>query len=519
MTQINYNIKFQIFISSPFSEKIFRDLAYATISSQGHFPMAMERQPSSTLSTESAIKQAILESQIIIFILGWKYGEENPRDPESKSFTEQEYDFARNNNKSILVFMQHRNEIEQNRAILSRNDEDYNNSEKLNKFYDKIIQDDKLNSRWSMNDTDAFVRNVSAAIATATRELERTCPEKGWFNAQSADLLQLLSPSIKNELRREIVAKANIFKRLDERCTQSVGEKKAISRTFCNYFSDYFGLNTRKFLFIESGSTTAFVAQALGERLGEKIKQISISDSYRPEMHIVTNNYLAYLHLWLRNGVPCEMFPGGPAQEPYGAVYGPLSQYGHNFEPSTSYCRQSIRQEDQAKIGSLNTQFTQLLDNKKVEANQLLMVGAISGIQISDRYNISKIENDSVIEEQIKKLKGFHVGNYFNMLFKRFMYKTKCPIVICIHAEKIDAPIEKGKCHFIFDNEYTWENFYKNYPLAFCIGYKAGDGKLERIIESMSFISFTRDTQYSENGEYQAALFTNNEFTNCVKIK
>src|SRR5262249_19531278 len=66
--------------------------------------------------------------------------------------------------------------------------------------------------------------------------------------------------------------------------------------------------------------------------------------------------------------------------------------------------------------------------------------------------------------------RGPHVGSYRNKVFKRYMYATEIPLIIFVTEDKIDCPIEVGKCHFVLDRELTWTDFIERHPVAFIVG-------------------------------------------------
>src|SRR3974377_2399568 len=105
----------------------------------------------------------------------------------------------------------------------------------------------------------------------------------------------------------------------------------------------------------------------------------------------------------------------------------------------------------------------------------VLLLAAASGLQLSSDHKLKFPDGviDSRKEEladQLSRCYGPHVGSYRNKVFKRFMYATKLPMMIFVSDDKIDCEIEVGKCHFILDSELTWSSFYREYPLAFCVG-------------------------------------------------
>ena len=105
----------------------------------------------------------------------------------------------------------------------------------------------------------------------------------------------------------------------------------------------------------------------------------------------------------------------------------------------------------------------------------VLLLGATSGLQmgLSRKLKFPDGLGEVQREELRKQLAGCfgpHVGSYHNKIFKRFMYATKLPMVIFVTADKIDCEIDVGKCHFILDRTFTWEQFCQSHPVAFCVG-------------------------------------------------
>jgi hypothetical protein len=104
-----------------------------------------------------------------------------------------------------------------------------------------------------------------------------------------------------------------------------------------------------------------------------------------------------------------------------------------------------------------------------------LLLGATSGLQIGQERKLKFPEGltetqRQELQKQLGGCFGPHVGSYHNKIFKRFMYATRLPIVIFVTADKIDCEIDVGKCHFILDCTFTWEEFCKVHPVAFCVG-------------------------------------------------
>jgi hypothetical protein len=276
--------------------------------------------------------------------------------------------------------------------------------------------------------------------------------------------LDLLAAASDNEFVLDTVAQLHSFRELYERCSYQRDEKRALARFFRERYSDIV-INNRVSLFFESGATLAHVARELAEPLRGFVR---IEEGGRPNIQISTNNVLAYLQFWLISRVPCTTFPWGPPSEhTYGASYGGLEKIEQR---RPAYDGSPIDETARREIDRLLTAPFTLTSR-----TPMLLLGAVTGLQLSDELNLSFREDlDSETREglvkQLSGCRGPHVGSYHNKIFKRFMYATNLPIVICITADKINCEVRVGESHFILDNEAHWQEFYRNHPVAFCVG-------------------------------------------------
>ncbi|RPH60718.1 MAG: hypothetical protein EHM89_08425 [Acidobacteria bacterium] len=226
-------------------------------------------------------------------------------------------------------------------------------------------------------------------------------------------------------------------------------------------------LHYRANLFFESGSTVAYVAKSLSERLADEVR---IGDDGEPTLQICTNNVLAYLSLWLCAKVPCSPFPWSPPLETrYGAWYGGLEEKENKLPTYDQRPLDDVAKQEICKLlrhpygpGRLNTRPT-------------LLLGAASGLQLTPHHQpMFSIDVDEETRQRSQRLLagcfGPHVGSYHNKVFKRFMYATRFPMVLFISSEKIDCPIHLDRCHFILDSELPWDEFRRTHPLAICVG-------------------------------------------------
>lgn len=96
--------KYQIFISSTYMDlREIRSIAYSTILEMGHIPVGLDIfQVSDDYSTEKYVSKYIDSSQIIIIIIGDRYGSISK---SGKSFVEEEYLYSVSKNKKVLFFI------------------------------------------------------------------------------------------------------------------------------------------------------------------------------------------------------------------------------------------------------------------------------------------------------------------------------------------------------------------------------------------------------------------------------
>jgi len=518
------DIKYQIFVSSPFVEEEARNAVFNAIHITGHLPMLLEKQTSSSNSSMSLIKTQINSSQIYILILGAYYGSihGNFDDPDAISYTEIEYDIAFKSDAKVLVFMQNEKEIKEKRQQFDINNilekQEKLNEQKLENFHKKVADHGTLISQWSKDDLVDFSAKVTSAIKDEVTILSQAAVPKGWIKASMIKQQEIITQSIENQILVEIVQRINEFNKLDLRCSEEKDSKIAIAKTFKNVFGKRI-VDDEIDLYLDSGSTVAYVARELGKGIKNEMK---IDGDRVPAINISTNNSLAYLHLWLKNQIPCSMFPTDSPVEPYGASYGPISKYGRDElgkEMVPDYGRVGLSEDEEIRIQQLVETFSRPATH---ESKKMLIVGAISGIQINDEPNLilpSTLDktNSDEFTKDVSKCRGFHVGDYFNMLFKRYLYKTNNPIIICLNIEKVNSPIKVGVCHFIFDKSYSWDNFTKEHPLAFCIGYPFSreNDVIKNFKETLGFKLLRSKKQHSQ---HQAIIAFNDKFISSLGL-
>ena len=455
---------FRIFVSSTFHGlEDQRKAAIEVIVNAQHIPVALERFSAANESDLEVIKRAIAESQIYILILGHRYGEIVPG--TDISYTELEYEIAEQNGLLILPFVLDAEEVNRRRHELDQTDEgdlrEIANHKRLMTFRERVQHFRQI---WRPDGKFGYL--VQKALSDHLHE----CSKPGLVPEPKEPLRGLLESASRNEFIVNIVRKLSSFERLDQRCSERSGEKEALARFFQEKYTDRIIANQVS-LFFESGSTVAYVARALSEPLA---KVVASEHSGNPSIKVRTNNVLAYLQLWLSARIPCTLFPWGPPEETYGASFGNLA----NIQ------RVSPRYDHSPLDDTAKREIDSLLHARYTLAEMDtpgLLLGATSGLQLGDKHKIvfpkdaeKEVPEDIQQERarQISSCYGPHVGSYHNKVFKRFMYSTKIPLMIFITGDKIDSEIRAGICHFICDEEFMWEDMYRDHPLAFCVGCK-----------------------------------------------
>ena len=449
--------RYQVFVSSTFRDLADeRKAAIEAIFEAGHIPIALERFTPADEGDLEIINRAMGDSQVYVLILGHRYGELVPG--KDISFTELEYDLAQEHGLKTLVFVLDEATVQAKRRALdpnnTRDKAELLNYDALCKFHDRIKR-----FRQFFMPGPQFKYMVELALV---RNLDSW--DRPGFIREPSDPNVLAGAQ--NEFIGDLVSELTSYKKLYLRTQEDREQKKGLSRFFVQKYLDVLFYH-KVSLFLEAGTTIAFVAREMHEKL---YKKIDIIDDGPASIQISTNNVLAYLLLWLRTRIPCTKFPWGPpVEDTYGGAYGPL--FENILEHDPDYHMPPLDESAAREISRLEKSPYTLTSMRR----PILLLGVASGLQLSSQPqlrfsgHIEEVRKQQ-LTEQLSRCKGPHVGSYRDKLFKRFMYATKLPIMIFITDNKIDCEIEVGKCHFILDTEFTWERFYREHPVAFCVG-------------------------------------------------
>jgi hypothetical protein len=473
---------YKVFISSTFRDlSAHRQQAILGILKAGHMPVALENFAPDTESKRTVIADAMATCQYYVIILGSRYGtipEDQDRLPinlRNKSYTEIELDMAKDARLPILAFIMDSDEIN----TIRKTDEWIQSPERLN-----VDKYENLRRRLSEGIENIFSRPFSRAEDIMTElyaHFKEEHPKiRGYIREPEigSDVDIILRLSSANQVARDVIDSLG-FSDVDPRLGIASGKKEALADTFLDLYGDSLDLygdsREGKFsrVFFESGSTITYLARRLSKRLPKRGKGRDDSKS----LLVLTNNAFAYLYLWLCSGVMCHPVPEGPPDHTYGGMYGPLTNRhrcpNYDLPPLEKYDPDAFK-----LIQSLKTEVFPDLQGEK----ESLLLAATSGLQVSDDVIIKELRMDSEsktniwypstnteIRDCVRKCRGFHVGSYQNMLFKRCYYLTKIPTVVFIHDDKVDCEVKVGKCHYLFDQGVTWDSFFPTYPLSIWI--------------------------------------------------
>jgi hypothetical protein len=450
--------RYQIFVSSTFQDLAEqRKQAIEVIFERGHIPIALERFSASNESDLEVITRAIKDCQVYLLILGHRYGEIVPG--RDISFTELEFEIAESNGLLVLPFILKQKEVNRRRRDELNPD---NTRDKLEQLHlDKLEtfhnRTGRFRQYWSPEDQFKFL--VANALNDNLPRVKK--PGLIW------ETNSVLTGASGNQFIIDIVEQLRSFTKLDKRVLNEAEKKHEVSVFFRTHYLDRI-VNHKVGLFLESGSTLAYVAKEMSETLSHVVK---IKEG-KANIQISTNNVLAYLELWLKAKIPCTSFPWSPPKElTYGALYGGLDKIE---EQSPKYDGSGMDDAALNEIDRLDQAFFSLKSLNSTRHPGLLLATA-SGLQLSDDHNLLfkegiDEETQKLLTAQLSACFGPHVGSYRNKVFKRYMYSTGMPLIVFITEDKIDCPIEVGKCHFILDQDLTWKDFTSDYPVAFIVG-------------------------------------------------
>ena len=459
--------KYQIFVSSTFRDlKEHRSSAMKAIVSAGHMATCLENWGLSHEEQLKVISRAVKDCQFYLIILGHTYGS-IPRG-KRKSYTEIELDIAEAQGMPVLAMVLDEKIVKRMRKKLNPKDSDQRRELGNDDRYWTLRGRLCSHGRWH-----SWFRRPIDVEKDVLRYFSNPPDGIRGYKLETDETESLIHIAASNQVVRDIVLRTGDFAVVEGRLKDAEDRKRAIASAFRDLHGRQLGLLDK--LFIESGSTLTYIAAEVARHLPKSLTVVPLRAKYTAAKPMVTtNNALAYLDLWLVNGVLCSPEPDFPPgmSEPYGAMYGPLT--GLSRQPD--YSGRPIEEDDPdawAAVCRIRDDFVRGVH----DPDKSLVLAAASAMQLAP---MAVSDDDS---RNAATCNGFHVGSYENKLFKRALYLTRVPTIVFLHDDKVGANASWGRCHYVFDNRMTWESVLSEYPLSIWVGCTKGSvGRVEASI-------------------------------------
>lgn len=193
--------RYQVFISSTYADlKEERAKVMQTIMSLNCIPAGMELFPASNDEQFEFIKRVIDDCDYYILIVGGRYGSLSK---DGISYTEKEFDYAKQNGIPILAFLH--SDLES--IPLGKSEKDPSKREMLNNFRDKASTG-RLIKFWKT--PEELVGQVATSLSITIIQH----PAIGWVRANMQSTAESLQQE--NELRKELAAAKEYITRLEK---------------------------------------------------------------------------------------------------------------------------------------------------------------------------------------------------------------------------------------------------------------------------------------------------------------
>ena len=249
---------YRIFVSS--TSRDFQDVrqaAWDAVMSTGNIPIGMEYWPADSRPSLEVIQENLRHCDIYLGILGPRYGStlSHPESDQMMSYTEYEYRYAEKLGKSVLMLMMTPDDASNYRGGMEHDDPDRKNDDRYLQFREHA----ERNQVSYFPGGDGAARVVEALVRDAIHNLirRRAVKSPGLIPADQVlpiHLARFLEPALSSIAHDDL---------LSSRCDTQVEVKEELSRFFWHYCFTWIIESPFRRIFFESGSTTAFLAEAL----------------------------------------------------------------------------------------------------------------------------------------------------------------------------------------------------------------------------------------------------------------
>lgn len=316
-------------------------------------------------------------------------------------------------------------------------------------------------------------------------------PPGGWIRYEHYNELELRGlfslQSSRNPFFRRFAERLNQFGKLSGRTRQRDTLKQAAARYLWDLLLPATAIHSVDRVFLESGSSIAYVSAELIERL----QRTGWTQEVPRRLEIATNNILTYLDFILMQPqqVPVEVHrrPKGEVEMYYGAIFGGLTELTELPPPERP---RGLEPRAEKKVHEFRDMFREFLG----ETGIILM--AASGVELS----------------QESPFPGIHVGSYYNKLVKRSLLETGCPVVVVLDEEKFPQKFPPGGCYSVCGPGFEWAEVMREQPVAFIVATSSEPSRerVQGLLEEMSFRCRSREIE-SDEGHLLPVVFGSNE--------
>lgn len=490
---------------------------------KGHIPSGMELWAAGNRPPLDVIARYLKRCDAHILMVGARYG--SPvLGREGLSYTEWEYQQSRGK-RPILPFVYDAQSLKAARAKeVDKNERTKLSIDRLDRLRTDLLKTKYVkefsNSRSGIN---KLQKDAILAIDDLLRSADMPI-DAGWIRGDSPEARTARDIADNPFLNREL-AQLKRFSTLGFRVRVDVGSKEAIAKAFWWHMQGRIRRHHYNTLFFESGSTCAYLSDQF-------VRGVVSEQDGSDHWHIRTNNVLSLIHFDLHTSIDAARFPGGipDPEDRYGAIF--PSEWRHLHEPYPDR-PQKLHDGERDAVMEIRKAFHQLATTgdrrgtRRRHKETPLVFAAASGLDLTNR---------------IEHFRGPHVGSHPNMLFKRAIFASGCPVVLCVSAEKLGNEFRRGRCYPVFGPDEPWLAAIKRYPIAVCVGYEwpktsraTGDisgaelrrrNRPEYIVQCLKSLGFTLPYFHSSSRiggggglparDVGALMYANRAFEQCI---
>lgn len=213
MTNGSYDKKFQVFVSSTYKDLIEeRQKIVEGILESKNFPAGMELFTASNDDQWHIIEKWIDESDIVILLIGSRYG--SIPQGEEKSYTHKEYDYAKEKKKIVLTFIMSESHMYgkvASGAYKSQDIQENVNKEKFEKFKRNLL--DSSLCKVNIKNIDQLKTDVILSIQNETRGLAG-----GWIREKDIQSISTVEneSNLKRKNEKDFELYTNLLPKLKE---------------------------------------------------------------------------------------------------------------------------------------------------------------------------------------------------------------------------------------------------------------------------------------------------------------